>query len=116
MSFSPISPVNLVRLCWDYSAWWRRRQGHGSTWVGQGAPRCPGRRCDVAGRASNRTYVQACHALGPQHPDLTAHGSQVAGWYESEAGLDLRVLDGDIAELRAAVFSASVTWADREPR
>jgi hypothetical protein len=32
---------------------------------------------------------------------------------ESEVGLDLRVLDGDIAELRAAVFS--VTWADREP-
>jgi hypothetical protein len=66
-------------------------------------------------RASNRNYVQACHALGCQHPDLTAHGSQVAGWYESEVGLDLRVLDGDIAELRAAVFSASVTWADREP-
>jgi hypothetical protein len=59
--------------------------------------------------------LQACHALGYQHPDLTAHGSQVAGWYESEVGLDLRVLDGDIAELRASVFSASVTWADREP-
>jgi hypothetical protein len=88
---------------------------HGGRSVRHGAPRCLGRRCDVAGRASNRTYVQACHALGYQHPDLTAHGPQVAGWYESEAGLDLRVLDGDIAELRAAVFSASVTWADREP-
>jgi hypothetical protein len=61
-----------------------------------------------------QTYVQACHALGYQHPDLTAHGSQVAGWYESEAGLDLRVLDGDIAELRAAVNAVEeALWVQR---
>lgn len=50
-----------------------------------------------------QTYVRACHVLGYQHPDLTAHGSQVQDWYESEAGLDLRLLDDDSAELRAAV-------------
>jgi hypothetical protein len=61
-----------------------------------------------------QTYVQACHALGYQHPDLTAHGSQVAGWYESEAGLDLRVLDGDITELRAAVNAVEeALWVQR---
>ncbi len=61
-----------------------------------------------------QTYVQACHALGYQHPDLTAHGSQVAGWYESEAGLDLRVLDGDIAELHAAVNAVEeALWVQR---
>ncbi len=48
-----------------------------------------------------QTYVQACHVLGYQHPDLTAHGSQVLDWYETESGLDLRVLDDDSAELRA---------------
>jgi hypothetical protein len=49
-----------------------------------------------------------------RHPDLTAHGSQVAGWYESEAGLDLRVLDGDIAELRAAVNAVEeALWLQR---
>jgi hypothetical protein len=50
-----------------------------------------------------QTYVRACHALGYQHPDLTAHGLQVFDWYETEAGLDLRVLDDDSAELAAAV-------------
>ena len=49
-----------------------------------------------------QTYVQACHALGYQHPDLTARGSQVRDWYETEAGLDLPVLDDDGARLRAA--------------
>lgn len=49
-----------------------------------------------------QTYVQACHSLGYQHPDLTAHASQVHDWYEAEAGLDLRRLDDDSAELRAA--------------
>jgi hypothetical protein len=79
-------------------------------------------RFDVAARLAEgqpavehtQTYVQACHALGYQHPDLTAHGSQVAGWYESEAGLDLRVLDGDIAELRAAVNAVEeALWVQR---
>jgi hypothetical protein len=50
-----------------------------------------------------QTYVRACHVLGYQHPDLTAYGSQVSDWYETEAGLDLRVLDDDSAELAAAV-------------
>lgn len=68
-------------------------------------------RFDVAARLSEgqpavqrtQTYVQACHVLGYQHPDLTAHGSQVRDWYETEAGLDLRLLDDDSAELRAVV-------------
>ncbi|MGB6207136.1 MAG: hypothetical protein WBF82_09220, partial [Mycobacterium sp.] len=41
-------------------------------------------RFDVAARLAEgqsavehtQTYVQACHALGYQHPDLTANGSQ----------------------------------------
>lgn len=68
-------------------------------------------RFDVAARLAEgrpavehiQTYVRACHALGYQHPDLTASGSQVSDWYETEAGLDLRVLDDDSAELAAAV-------------
>ena len=68
-------------------------------------------RYDVAARLAEgrpavehtQTYVQACHALGYQQPDLTAHASQVRDWYDTEAGLDLRVLDADTAELRAAV-------------
>lgn len=49
-----------------------------------------------------QTYVQAGHALGYQHPDLTAHPAQIREWYASEDGLDLRALDRDCAELRAA--------------
>jgi hypothetical protein len=61
-----------------------------------------------------QTYVQACHLLGYQHPDLTAHGSQVLDWYESEAGLDLQVLDGDSADLRAAVNTIDeALWLQR---
>jgi hypothetical protein len=48
-------------------------------------------------------YVRACHLLGYQHPDLTAHGAQVCDWYDTEVGLDLRVLDDDSAELAVAV-------------
>lgn len=67
-------------------------------------------RLDVAGRLAEgragveqtQTYVQACHALGYQHPDLTAHPAQVREWYAGEDGLDLRALDRDCAELRAA--------------
>nr|WP_113962846.1 hypothetical protein [Mycobacterium shimoidei] len=50
-----------------------------------------------------QTYVDACRTLGYQHPDLTAHHSQVRDWYETETGLDLDVLDADCAALWAAV-------------
>ena len=61
-----------------------------------------------------QTYVQACHVLGYQHPDLTAHGSQVLDWYETETGLDLRVLDDDSAELRAALNTIDeALWLQR---
>jgi hypothetical protein len=71
-------------------------------------------RLDVAerlaeGRAAvehTESYVRACHALGYQHPDLTAHPSQVRDWYDSEDGLDLRALDRDCAQLRAAGAAA----------
>jgi hypothetical protein len=79
-------------------------------------------RLDVATRlAEGRTavehtqlYVRACQALGYQHPDLTAHPSQVRDWYDSEEGLDLRALDADCAELRAA--AGAVTEALRMQR
>jgi hypothetical protein len=61
-----------------------------------------------------QTYVRACQALGYQQPDLTAHPSQVGDWYDTEAGLDLRVLDGDTAELRAAVTAIEeALWVQR---
>jgi hypothetical protein len=67
-------------------------------------------RLDAAGRLAEgrlavehtQTYVRACQTLGYQHPDLTSHPSQVRDWYDSEDGLDLRALDRDCAELRAA--------------
>ncbi|WP_375487355.1 hypothetical protein [uncultured Mycobacterium sp.] len=58
------------------------------------------------GRAAaehTQSYVWACHVLGYQHPDLTARGSQVLDWYDSEDGLDLFALDDDCANLWAAV-------------
>jgi hypothetical protein len=79
-------------------------------------------RYDVAARLAEgrpavehtQTYVRACQALGYQQPDLTAHPSQVADWYETEVGLDLRVLDGDTAELRAAVTAIEeALWVQR---
>src|ERR1700761_4778 len=61
-----------------------------------------------------QTYVRACHVLGYQHPDLTAHGSQVLDRYETESGLDLRVLDDDSAELRAALNTIDeALWLQR---
>ena len=52
--------------------------------------------------------------LGYQHPDLTAHGSQVRDWYDTETGLDLRVLDDDSAALRAAVNTIDeALWLQR---
>jgi hypothetical protein len=79
-------------------------------------------RFDVAARLSEgrpavehtQTYVQACHVLGYQHPDLTAHGSQVQDWYDTETGLDLRVLDDDSAALRTAVNTIDeALWLQR---
>ena len=79
-------------------------------------------RYDVAARLAEgwpavehtATYVRACQALGYQQPDLTAHPSQVRDWYETEAGLDLRVLDADTAELRAAVTAIEeALWMQR---
>jgi hypothetical protein len=69
-------------------------------------------RLDVAARLNEgrvavehtQSYVQACHALGYQHPELTAHPAQIREWYAGEDGLDLRVLDRDCAELRAAAM------------
>jgi hypothetical protein len=67
-------------------------------------------RLDVAERLAEgrgaventQTYVSACHALGYSHPDLTSYPSRVRDWYDTEDGLDLRALDRDCAELRAA--------------
>jgi hypothetical protein len=79
-------------------------------------------RYDVAARLAEgrpavdhtQTYVRACQALGYQQPDLTAHPSQVGDWYDTEAGLDLRVLDGDAAELRTAVTAIEeALWVQR---
>lgn len=52
-------------------------------------------------------YVAACQRLGYQHQDLTAHSGQVRDWYDSEHGLDLRVLDADCAVLAAVAAAAS---------
>ena len=61
-----------------------------------------------------QTYVDACHQLGYQQPDLTAHTSQVWDWYDAEAGLDLRVLDDDVGALRAAVNTIEeALWVQR---
>ncbi|OBA80966.1 hypothetical protein A9W99_15410 [Mycobacterium sp. 1164966.3] len=54
-----------------------------------------------------QAYVRACQGLGYQHPDLTAHPAQLRDWYGSEDGLDLRALDSDCAELRAAAAAAT---------
>ena len=63
-----------------------------------------------------QTYVQACHEFGYQQADLTARPAQVWDWYDTEAGLDLRVLDDDCAELRAAVNAIDeALWVQRAP-
>ncbi|MCV7030114.1 hypothetical protein [Mycobacterium sherrisii] len=67
-------------------------------------------RFDVAGRLAEgrvaiehtQAYVHACHALGYQHPDLTAHRWQLRDWLDGEDGLNLLVLDRDCGQLRAA--------------
>lgn len=77
-------------------------------------------RWDVAGRLAEgraavgrtQTYVQACHALGYQQPDLT--DSHVWDCYEAESGLDLTVLDTDCGALRAAVNAVGeALWVQR---
>jgi hypothetical protein len=61
-----------------------------------------------------QTYVGACHQLGYQQPDLTAHASQVWDWYDTEAGLDLRILDDDVGALRAAANAIEeALWVQR---
>jgi hypothetical protein len=79
-------------------------------------------RYDVAARLAEgesaldhiQTYVQACHTLGYQQPDLTARPSQVGDWYGTEAGLDLRVLNGDATELRVALTALEeALWVQR---
>ncbi|MBI3689329.1 MAG: hypothetical protein HY239_01215 [Mycolicibacterium aromaticivorans] len=56
--------------------------------------------------ANTATYVAACHAVGYQHPDLTAHAAQIFEWYGGDDGLDLAVLYADCAALRAASAAA----------
>ena len=51
-------------------------------------------------------YVSACHRLGYQHPDLTAHLAQVRDSYAGEDGLDLRALDADCAVLTSLADAA----------
>lgn len=71
-------------------------------------------RYDVDGRlaegreavAHTQTYVSAAGLRGYQHPDLTAHGTQVHDWYDGEAGMDLRRLDDDCSDLWAVVNAA----------
>ena len=53
---------------------------------------------DVAGRLEEgrpavehtQRYVQACRAVGYEHPDLTSRPTQIRDWYDSEEGQDLR--------------------------
>jgi len=56
-------------------------------------------------------YVRACRALGYEHPDLTSRPSQIIDWYDTEDGLDLRALDNDCAQLRAAGAAATEALA-----
>lgn len=74
---------------------------------------------DVAARLSEgrpavqhtAAYVAACRALGYAHPDLTGHPAQVCDWYDTETGLDLRVLDDDCAALWGAVTATEEALA-----
>ncbi|WP_409427098.1 hypothetical protein [Mycobacterium sp. SMC-11] len=53
-----------------------------------------------------QTYVSACYRRGYRHPELTGYDGQLAGRYDSEAGLDLRSLDSDCAALNALADTA----------
>lgn len=59
--------------------------------------------------AHTQAYVTACHRRGYRHPDLTGYDGQLADRYDSEAGLDLGVLDADCAALRALADAADDT-------
>lgn len=71
-------------------------------------------RLDVAARLDEgrpavehtQSYVAACHALGYQQPGLTDHASELRDRYGDEDGLDLRALDRDCTDLRAAGVAA----------
>jgi hypothetical protein len=72
-------------------------------------------RLDVAERLAEgrvaiehtQAYVRACQTMGYADPDLTSHPSQIRDWLDGEDGLDLHVLDGDCARLRAAGAAAA---------
>ncbi|OBJ31240.1 hypothetical protein [Mycolicibacter heraklionensis] len=53
-----------------------------------------------------QTYVSACYRRGYRHPELTGYDGQLAGRYDSEAGLDLQSLDSDCAALNALADTA----------
>lgn len=61
----------------------------------------------VAAVDNTQTYVQACALRGYHHPDLTRHAAQVAEWFGTEEGLDLRALDADSAVLRSMAQCAA---------
>ena len=56
--------------------------------------------------AHSQFYVSACHRLGYHHPELTGYDGQLADSYDSEAGLDLQLLDADCAALGALAEAA----------
>lgn len=77
-------------------------------------------RFDVASRLAEgrdavermQVYVQACHALGYQQPELTA--AHVQACYDAESGLDLTALGDDCTALRAAVNALDeALWVQR---
>ncbi|WP_052751444.1 hypothetical protein [Mycolicibacter arupensis] len=51
--------------------------------------------------AHTQAYVSACHRLGYRQPGLTDYDGQLAEQFDSEAGLDLELLDADCAALAA---------------
>ncbi len=59
---------------------------------------------------NSQTYVQACVVRGFHHGDLTAHSRQLHDWYGTEDGLDLTVLDADLAVLNAIAAGCSQAW------
>ena len=79
-------------------------------------------RLDVAERLAEgrpavehtHSYVTACQLLGYHDPELTSRPNQIRDWYDSEDGLELRALDNDCAQLRAA--AAAVMEALRMQR
>ena len=71
-------------------------------------------RYDVAGRLAEgqaavddmQTYVSAGQMRGYVNADLTLHSGQVREWYDTEEGLNLRLLDADCDSLRAVAQTA----------